>query len=135
MFWMPALLALAAVAVGCGSGTEPDPVGLAQEFTLAAGESVRIRGETLGVAFDSVSADSRCPVDVTCVWEGDAVVVVTLTDPARQPATVELHTSGRFAQAAGYGDFEVTLVKLAPEPKAGNPIPQSAYRATLRVTR
>ena len=135
MLLVPVLVALAAAAVGCGSGTEPDEVGLAKEFTLAAGDSVRIQGEGLTVAFDSVTSDSRCPTNVNCVWEGDAVVVVTLTHPARERASVELHTSGRFARSVRYGDFEVALVKLAPEPREGSPISQTAYRATLQVTR
>ncbi len=135
MLWVPLLFALAAGALGCGSGTEPDAVALAQEFTLAPGESVRIQGEGPSVAFDSVKDDSRCPSGVNCVWEGDAVVVLTLSQPGRNRATAELHTSGRFAQAASYGEFEVALIRLAPEPKVGDQIAQSAYRATLRVTR
>lgn len=135
MLWAPVLVTFAAVAVGCGSGTEPDDVGLATEFTLAPGESARIRGESLTVAFDSVTSDSRCPTNVHCVWEGDAVVVVTLTHPARERASVDLHTSGRFARSVRYGDFEVALVKLAPEPREGSPISPAAYRATLQVTR
>jgi hypothetical protein len=135
MPWMPALVTLAAVAVGCASTTGPSDVRLAEEFTLAPGESARIRGESLTVAFDSVTSDSRCPINVTCVWEGDAVVVVTLTHPARERASVELHTSGRFARSVRYGEFEVALVKLAPEPREGSPISPTAYRATLQVTR
>lgn len=135
MFWAPVLVTFAVLAIGCGSATGPNEVRLAEEFTLAPGESVRIRGESLTVAFDRVTADSRCPTNVNCIWEGDAVVVVTLTHPARERASVELHTSGRFARSVRYGDFEVALVKLAPEPKEGSEIAQRAYRATLRVTR
>lgn len=135
MPWAPVLAALAALAVGCGSATGPDEVRLAEEFTLAPGKWARIQGESLTIAFDSVASDSRCPTNVTCVWEGDAVVVVTLTQPGRERATVELHTSSRFARTVGYGDFEVALVALAPQPRDDSPISQAAYRATLRVTR
>jgi hypothetical protein len=135
MFWAPVLLALATLAVGCGSATGPSDVALAEEFTLAPAEWVRIRGEGLTVAFDSVLSDSRCPTNARCVWEGDAVVALTLSQPGRPRATVELHTSARFARTAVYGDFEVALTGLEPQPPDGNPIPQTAYRATLRVTR
>ena len=135
MLLAPVLVALAALAVGCGSATGPNDVRLAEEFTLAPGESARIQGESLTVAFDSVTSDSRCPTNVNCVWEGDAVVAVTLSQPGRERATVELHTSGRFARTAGYGDLEVALVTLAPQPREGSPISQTAYRATLQVTR
>lgn len=135
MLWTPVLVAFAALAVGCGSATGPNEVRLAEDFTLAPGEWGRIQGESLTIAFDSVTSDSRCPTGVNCVWEGDAVVAVTLTQPGRERATVELHTSGRFARTAGYGDFEVALVALAPQPREGSPIAQAAYRATLQVTR
>jgi hypothetical protein len=135
MLSMPRLLIPAVFALGCGTGIEPDQVGLAQEFTLAPGHWVRIQGEDSTVTFDQVAFDSRCPRTASCVWEGDAVVVLTLTHPARERASVELHTSGRFAQSAAYGDVQVALVTLAPEPREGGPIPQAEYRATLQVTR
>ena len=135
MPWAPVLVAFAALAVGCGSATGPTEVRLAEEFTLAPGESARIQGESLTLAFDSVTSDSRCPSNVNCVWEGDAVVAVTLTQPGRERATVELHTSGRFARTAAFGDFEVALVALAPQPREGSSISQAAYRGTLQVTR
>jgi len=135
MLSTPRLLIPAVFALGCGTGTEPDQVGLAQEFTLAPGHMVRILGEGSSVTFDQVASDSRCPRTSSCVWEGDAVVVLTLTHPGRERASVELHTSRRFAQSAAYGDVQVALVTLAPEPREGGPIPQAEYRATLQVTR
>ncbi len=131
----PFLLGLVLLSAGCGSPTEPDPARLAQEFTLAPGGSARVADVDLTVSFDRVVSDSRCPVDVTCIWEGDAVVVVTLSQPSRAQARLELHSSGRFARTARYGDLEIALVGLAPEPKAGSEIAQSAYRATFLVTR
>jgi len=133
--WTPLLLAIAASALGCGSGTEPDQVSLAQEFTLAPGHSAHVQGEDLTVVFDQVASDSRCPANVTCVWEGDAAVLLTLTQPPRDRAAVELHTSPRFPQKIRYGDLEVALRALDPEPREGIAIAQTAYRATLRVTR
>ena len=138
MLWMLRLLVFAVFAVfavGCGTGAEPDQVGLAQEFTFAPGHTVRIQGEGSSVTFDQVATDSRCPRAVSCVWEGDAVVVLTLTHPDRERASGELHTSRRFAQSVGYGDVHVALLTLAPEPCEGGPIPQTEYRATLQVTR
>ena len=134
-----ALLAVIAVAslAACRSASEADAPSapgtpVAREVQLAPGESARV--DALTVRFDGVSADSRCPVDVTCVWEGDAVVVIDASAPARDREALELHTAGRFPREAVYGRYRVRLVSLAPQPREGQPVPASQYRATLLVS-
>jgi len=110
-------------------------VSLADPFTLAPGETVQVEGTGLRVTFESVGADSRCPVDVTCVWEGDAVVVVSVRPAEAAPARHELHTSGRYPNEVDAGGYGVRLVDLAPVPRAGAYPAPGDYRATLLVTR
>jgi hypothetical protein len=119
------------------SGERPDvpsapqtPVG-AREIELAPGESARVNGLTL--KFEGVSADSRCPVDVQCFWEGDAVVVIAVSEASREGAALELHTAGRFPHVGTYGRYRVRLVSLAPQPREGEPVAANRYRATLEV--
>lgn len=118
----------------CGtSPAAPRSVRLGEPFTLAPGQTAQVEGTGLSVTFEGVSADSRCPVDVTCVWEGDAVVDVSArpdADPRR-----ELHTSGRYASEAEVGEYRMRLVELAPVPRAGASPAPGDYRATLVVTR
>lgn len=109
---------LALVAVACGSVVAVQQPRLGQEITLALGESVRLADADLRVGFDAVLEDSRCPRDegIVCVWEGDAVVAVTLAAPAcAAPTTVELHTSRRFATAADHRNHRVELVSLTEQ--------------------
>jgi hypothetical protein len=125
-----ALLLLAS----CGtSPAAPRPVRLAEPFTLVPGETAQVEGTGVAVTFESVSADSRCPMDVTCIWEGDAVVLVSARPATAAPR--ELHTSGRFATEAEVGEYRVRLVELAPTPRQGASPGPGDYRATLVVTR
>jgi hypothetical protein len=118
----------------CGtSPAAPRPARPAEPFTLAPGETVPVEGAGLTVTFESVSADSRCPVDVTCVWEGDAVVLVSARPATAAPR--ELHTSGRFATEAEVGEYRVRLVELTPMPRQGASPAPGDYRATFVVTR
>jgi hypothetical protein len=118
----------------CGtSPSAPRSAKLAEPFTLAPGETAQVEGAGLAVTFESVSADSRCPVDVTCVWEGDAVALVSARPATATPR--ELHTSGRFATEAEAGEFRVRLVSLAPPLRQGVTPAPGEYRATLVVTR
>ncbi len=129
------LLGFVLLAAACGSPTESSTVDLDETFTLAPGDRARVDGVDLTVLFDQVASDSRCPVNVVCVWEGDAVVKATLSQPGQSSSTVELHTSAQSARKVTYGSLTVTLVGLAPEPREGTAISQGAYRATFVVSR
>ena len=109
----------------------PRPVPLGTEFVLAPGQASRVDG--LEVRFEAVKDDSRCPVDVTCVWAGDATAVVN----ARRGGTardLELHASGTPREVT-YEGFQITLVKLEPARRSTRDIPPADYRATLSVSR
>jgi len=109
-------------------------VNVGDRFTLAPGQTAQVEGTGLRVTFAGVSADSRCPVDVTCVWKGDAVVVVSLRPASTGAAQHDLHTASRYASEAQEGDYRVRLVDLAPVPRQGGPPRPGDYRATFVVT-
>jgi hypothetical protein len=132
---VPSFAVLVLLASCATSPTTPRPVNLADRFALAPGQTALVEGTGLRVTFESVTADSRCPVDVTCVWEGDAVVVLTLRPAEGAPARPELHTAGRYPREAEVGDYRVRLVDLAPAPRASASPSPGDYRATLLVTR
>jgi hypothetical protein len=133
--WQRILIALLPLLSGCGdSPTTPTKnVNLAEEFELAPGQSARIASADLTVAFDGVPADSRCPVDVVCVWEGDATVAVSVRQPSMDKTVLELHTSNGSAREKPYGGYVVRLVGLRPQPRQGVPIPTADYRARFEV--
>jgi hypothetical protein len=131
--WMiAACLAMAACGnkVATPSG---EKIPLGREFTLAVGQSAVV-GDDVRLTLKSVTDDSRCPVDVTCVWEGDAKVSVEVITPSPR-AEHELHTTGRESHEAKHGAYRVTLVKLEPAPRSTVTISSSDYRATLVVVR
>ena len=126
---------LAACASG-GSGPSAPTPAVNEEFTLAPGQTATVNDARISLTFERVSEDSRCPVDVTCIWEGDAVVVVKVKTETDE-VTRELHTQGAEPRSkkAPAGQFVVTLVKLEPAPRSTAPIDPAAYRATLIVGR
>ena len=91
-------------------------------------------GTNVRVTFERVSEDSRCPTDVNCIWEGDAVVILKVK-AEDQEATREVHTQGGASRSrqARAGNYVVTLVRLDPAPRSTGAIEPSAYRATLKV--
>jgi hypothetical protein len=129
--------ALAAATTACGSLVFGEPPVLNEAFELDVLESTTVIGTELTIRFVEVPADSRCPVDVTCVWEGDGVVVLeTALDGVEED--VELHTAGDperdAAKHVDVGPYRIHLLDLAPDPESEVAIPPAAYRVTLRVT-
>lgn len=136
MGWLFVSLSVLSLSCGGSNPTAPQNVSLDEEFVLAPAQIALVGDTGLSLAFERVSSDSRCAVDVQCIWEGDGVVAVTASQAGRDTATLELHTttSGGGQREARYGDFLVTLTALSPQPRSTERIRAEDYRATLRVS-
>lgn len=137
-----------AALIGCSTLGDPEitePEGaspsarsvfqLGEPFTLAPGEGAENATIDLVVHFVEVAGDSRCPGDVTCVWAGDAEVLVRMLQNGEE-GTYRLHTHG---QPIGPSTIDLSsghrleLVGLQPGTRANRIIPQDEYRATFRL--
>jgi len=129
-------LALAMVsALNCGDGVEePNPPAVQDvvrdSLVLAPGEEVRVA--QLRVGFQAVKSDSRCPIDVTCIWEGNAEVAIALGIGEGPSYPFVLNTSAG-TQSADFSGYRVTLLELEPAPRSSMEIAPDAYRATFRI--
>ena len=92
------------------------------------GKSVEALGETIEPL--KVLQDSRCPVDVQCIWAGTVQIEVrvvggmgpgTLTLELGKPGTTEVN--------------QITLVDVKPAPKSTVDIAESDYIFTFEVIR
>jgi len=120
----------AAVSVGCARNPmEPAQIG---PFELQVGASAKL-ADGLTITVDRVTSDSRCPMDALCVWAGDAVVTVSLSQPSGGPVTRELHTDPKGSDAL-YLAYTIKLLALAPYPQSDRQIRPGDYVATLLVT-
>ena len=121
-----------ALSLGCGrSPTRPSPLPLGQSFELRAGGSAILQSG-LTVTFERVESDSRCPMDALCVWAGDAIVMVSLSQAAGGQVQRELHTAPTGSEAS-YLVYSIKLLALAPYPRSDRQIRPEDYAATLIV--
>jgi len=97
------------------------------EVVLDEGDSV-VLGQQVSVRFVRVAEDSRCPASVTCVWEGNARVVVHVSGSADSLLNTN---SSSGADALQSGAIRITLAAVEPEPRQPNE-PASTYRIRLR---
>jgi hypothetical protein len=115
--------------VACTSTTAPN---VGEEFQLLVGQQVSIPAENLWLRFLGVDSDSRCPSDVTCVWEGDGAVLIEVAPLVGDAKTDTLHTTLE-PKAIELGLLELALIRLDPYPSTQAPIEPDQYVVTLTV--
>lgn len=132
--WLVALLvAVAASSCGGGATLPADDFAPDDRFTLAPGEMVRVGGAEL--RFVAVTEDSRCPIDVVCIWAGQVTVELALGGAGGDRVvslTLGPETEARFALPNG---LEIVLLEVAPAAVSTAPIAPGAHRATLVLQR
>jgi hypothetical protein len=131
------LVFMALSPAACGNPSSPTAQ-LGEAFTVEnGGSSVLVDG--LGVRFEELLTDSRCPIDVNCITAGDASIRVSVrTSPDKSPEKqLTLHTGadGSLPRTVNIDDTRaLELIDLKPLPLSGMRIPASEYTATLKVT-
>jgi hypothetical protein len=108
-----------------------------REFKIRVGRRVTLKGEGLRLRFVSVDGDSRCPEGVTCVWAGDAEVLLEADVRGGGRKRLKLHTNAnpQTKEEDGYRRYRVKLVGLSPYPRSGRKIAPGEYTATLLVSK
>lgn len=143
-FWALAALLLACSAWNCkkvndtsGGGGNCGPVvfNLNQEFELCQGNTAAQLGGDLKITFDEVTEDSRCPVDVTCIWAGrvDAKFTVVAAGETTEHTLSCVTTDPDHPDSVLIGNRVIRLLSMAPENHEGQVIQQADYRAKLVV--
>jgi hypothetical protein len=107
---------------------------LDSEFELAVDESGIIEAENLRIDFWNVAGDSRCPVDVVCVWKGEAIIELNIFKSGLGPHRFRLSTRAE-GNAVRFDQFLIKLLKVDPVPVSTEKTQISDYRVTLIVTK
>jgi len=105
---------------------------LGQDFKIKYGQELTVKGTGLKVKFESLE-DSRCPKDVTCVWAGDAKIVISVRRGNARESKIELHTNGQFNLAGNYQHYVIKLIALDPYPRTSAKEKPGDYVATLLI--
>lgn len=134
---LPGVVVLFAAGYSGCNGVIASGVALGREFKIRYGQELTVKGQDLKVKFASLLDDSRCPEGVECFWEGDARILIGVSQAAVEEAHMELHTSRGGGDTEGrYQHYVVRLVALYPNrPRHVGNINHSDYVATLFVTK
>jgi hypothetical protein len=81
-----------------------------------------------------VIEDSRCPIGVDCIWEGNAKIRLRISKSKGESKTVELNTNVE-PTTVKFEDHEIRLLRLEPIPKANEKIKAESYTAFLNINK
>jgi len=110
-------------------------VNLDSEFVLQINQSAEIKSEELKITFLNVTSDSRCPADVTCIWQGQADIEISV-QKGDQDSTLSLSIGGDSSPEESIFDlYLIQLVDISPYPISTENIQPDEYTATIKITK
>lgn len=123
----------------CKNPIEPEtthPITVSLKF----GQSEMIKPFHLQVGFQDVLSDSRCPLNVVCVWEGRADIRLWLIPSKSDTVFITPSIYGYVDKsdtlrhiAIDTVGFQIKLLQLDPYPVAGSPVQKEDYVALLEI--
>ena len=93
----------------------------------------------VSIVFEKVISDSRCPKNVTCVWAGEAKVLVAISIKGKLIERKELifYPSRVVDEKANIiyksEDFQISGIGLFPYPETSNKIANKEYCLEIKV--
>jgi uncharacterized Zn finger protein len=108
---------------------------LDSEFMLQFNQSAEIKSEDITVTFLNVTTDSRCPSDVTCIWQGQAGIQINV-QKGKEDSSVNLSIGGDSSPEESIFDmYLIQLIDLSPYPISTKNIQSEEYAATIKISK
>ncbi|UCE65100.1 MAG: hypothetical protein JSU85_09480 [Candidatus Zixiibacteriota bacterium] len=110
---------------------------LDSSFQLMHSQTAVVETEDLSVKFTNVAEDSRCPVGVECIWQGQAKIELEIKRKDKEPENITLTSlAGRDELAiTQVNDHFIRLLKVEPPRIKDVELKLSDYNITLIVSR
>src|SRR3989304_8015878 len=108
---------------------------LDSEFLLQINQSAEIKSEDMKITFLNVTSDSRCPSDVTCIWQGQAGIEIDV-QKGEVESTVSLSIGGDSSPKESiFNAYLIQLVELSPYPISTKNMQPEDYTVTIKITK
>ena len=88
-------------------------------ITIGLEKQVKIPNSKVSLQFKEVVEESRCPLDVTCVWEGIAIINIDAVSN-NQATNFQVGTRDflpkNVTKSFSFSGYKFTLIELKPQP-------------------
>ena len=102
---------------------------LGSSFVLQEGERAYFEEEKLFLTFLDVREDSRCPLEVECLWEGQISIEVELLPEGQSAETGLLEgflgAGGQDSLSKRFTSYQLQIDLLTPYPEADQPVAET----------
>ena len=102
-------------------------------FSLPVGKTALLKGENISIKFDSVTADSRCPTGVTCIWAGEAKCKMLVSQNGQNQEVVLTQNGSSETTVQNFVGSYQTSFQLDPYPKSGSQINPQDYVLSMKL--
>ena len=110
--------------------------GSTTQFQLKVNQTFLLESAGIQVKFLNVTSDSRCPSDVTCIWQGEAHVLVNTVYNNTGYENFVLTTNAVGQNNSKIIDgYLIKIVQLNPYPISGKGISLSDYLVTFEMSK
>jgi hypothetical protein len=107
---------------------------LEDTLTIAYQETIYNNEEKISITFDSLKGESRCPMDVVCVWEGNAEVLFRFAHEEDQ-VSFSLNSNPTFRTDTTVFDFTISLLDVLPYPHTQRTYTEKDYSVKVKISR
>lgn len=121
-------LCLPLLLLACNKESGSGEFSFDQELNLRAGRSYTAGGDNLSIKVTQIN-DSRCPIGVVCVWQGEATVRLDVSDGN----LFRLTLSTLRQPADTIGPYIFRLIDVLPYPVHGREVPDAEKTVILEV--
>jgi hypothetical protein len=104
------------------------------QFQLKVNHTASLESGTVKVKFLNVTSDSRCSTDVTCVWEGEAKIIVNIIKDGQDLGDFNL-TSRTGQNNKAFDGHQIQITKIDPSPTSDKKIHLSDYVVTFTISK
>lgn len=106
-------------------------------FYLKYGKTAYLPSENIEIKFSKVIQDSRCPSNVTCIWQGQVIIELDIIKNGKQVSTLMLTLiPGSDALPIQFLDkYTVTLKEVSPYPQSEQMIALKDYIVKIVVSK
>ncbi|TDX86431.1 hypothetical protein [Epilithonimonas xixisoli] len=116
LFLLPLLLLMSNCKTQSQTHTQTSD---SKTISIEINKKITIPNSKISLEFKEIVEDSRCPVDVTCVWEGIAIVNIDATN-GNQKTNFKISNQNledkNITRSVTVSGYKITWQQLKPQP-------------------
>jgi len=122
--------------VFCQGSNEPldeNNFSLSDSINIQFQDTLFSSEENVWITFDSLLSESRCPVNVVCVWAGNASLHFTFSKDGEETG-FNLNTHPDFLNDTTISGYRISLLDVKPYPHTDSLFTQNDYSAIISIS-